>query len=233
MPLARISQRWFSIQKYTHDYLQLVYRYYAEAGISYICTYYNLNIPDSVTDLTILDGGSYERVGELSGLLWNKILLLPIYNTETVQNTFVADERGMGKFDQITSFNFPTVYGMKPRIHDFVYFEELHLEDEHNKIYKLKSITDEYKTSAIPVYEVSHFEKATNTDITFWKVNLKISQFTATNIDKQLSGHFIFYDLQKRIYESPKGSFLFKMLERNRKLKANNFYRERCGLYFL
>lgn len=226
-------QKWYSIRQYTRDYLELVYRFYAESGISYICAYYNLNLPQSVTDLEILDGGSYETTGDLSGLLWNKILLFPVYNVETVQNTFVADERGMGKFDQVSSFNFPTEFGLKPRIHDFVQFEEIILDDEHNQVYKLQSITDHYRQTKKPMYQIVHFEKATNTDVTFWKVNLKISHQTAKDVDSQLSGHFTFYDLEKHIFKTEETSFLFKMLEKNQKLDGNDFYRERCGFYFV
>jgi len=100
-------QNWYSIRHYSNEYLHTIYQYYAAAGISYICTYYSLNIPGSVVDTSILDAGSYEITGELSGWLWNRIMLFPVYNTETIQNTFVSDERGMGKFDQVSSFNFP------------------------------------------------------------------------------------------------------------------------------
>ena len=225
------SQKWMNIRQYTNEYLELVYRYYAEAGISYICTYYNLNIPESVTDTTILDAGSYETTGELSGLRWNRIMLFPVYNTETVQNTFIADERGMGKFDQITTFNFPTVYGLKPNIHDFVIFEDVNLNED--QIYKQQSITDYYKQSKKPVYEVINFEKATNTDVTFWKTNLKIDQQTKIRLDQQLSGDYTYFDLEKHIYKTPETSFLYKMLEKNRLLDANDFYRKNCGFYFV
>ena len=233
MNTPRSMQKFFNIQHYTNDYLQLVYRYYAEAGINYICTYYNLNIPQSVVDTEILDGGSYQLVGDKSGYLWNRVMLFPVYNTETVQNTFIADERGMGKFDQVSSFNFPTEYGLKPRIHDFVMFEEIILDDDHEQQYKLQSITDFYKGSSRPMYEVVHFEKATNTDVTFWKVNLKVSYETKIELDNQLSGDFTFFDLEKHIFKTHDTTFLFKMLEKNRKLDGNDFYRSNCGFYFV
>ena len=229
----RGMQKWFSIRQYTHDFLELVYRYYAEAGISYVCTYWSLNLPMSVADTEILDGLTYETTGELSGLLWDKILFFPVYNVETVQNTFVADERGMGKFDQVTSFNFPTEYGIKPRIHDFVMFEEPILRDEHEQEYKLKSITEYYRNTKPPIYQVNHFEKATNTDTTFWKVNLKIGYQNAHQLDQQLSGHFTYFDLEKKIFETEDANFMFKMMEKNRKLDGNDFWRQHCGFYFI
>jgi hypothetical protein len=171
--------------------------------------------------------------GDLSGHLWNRIMLFPIYNTETIQNTFVADERGVGKFDQVTSFNFPTVSGLKPRVHDFVVFEDVKLDDDPSQEYKQKSITDHYKKTKKPVYEVVNFEKATNTDVTFWKTNLKICYHDKENIDNQLSGDYTYFDLEKHIYNTTETSFLYKMVEKNRSLNANDFYRQNCGFYFI
>jgi len=231
--MGRSSQKWFNVATYTNEYLETVYRYYADAGISYICTYYSLNIPESVLDTTILDAGSYETTGELSGLRWNRIMLFPIYNTETVQNTFISDERGMGKFDQVSTFNFPTVYGLKPSIHDFVIFEDVQLDEDPSQEYRQKSITDFYKQSKKPVYQIVHFEKATNTDVTFWKTNLKINHHTKIDLDEQLSGDYTYFDMEKHIYKTIETSFMYKMFEKNRSLEGNDFYRERCGFYFV
>ena len=226
-------QKWYSIRQYTNEYLDLVYRYYSEAGISYVCTYYNLNIPGSVVDTHTLDGGSYTITGDKSGWLWNRIMLFPIYNTETIQNTFVADERGVGKFDQVSTFNFPSTSGIKPNLRDFVIFEDVKLEDQKSQVYKQQSITDYYKEIKKPVYQVVHFEKATNTDQTFWRTNLKISDQSKIRLDNHLSGDFTYFDNEKHIYTTRETSFLYKLIEKNRSLGANKFYRSNCGFYFI
>ena len=231
--MSTSSQNWRSVTQYTNEYLDLVYRYYAEAGISYICTYYNLNLAGSVIDDHTLDAGSYEQLGELSGLLWNRVMLFPVYNTETIQNTFISDERGMGKFDQISSFNFPTIYGLKPNIHDYVIFEDVKLDEEPSQHYRQQSITDHYKESKKPVYEVIHYEKAANTDQTFWKTNLKIDQITKPQIDLQLSGDYSYFDMEKHIYNTDETSTMYKMLEKNRLIEANKFFKQNCGFYFV
>ena len=84
-------QNWLRLYHYPADYLNLVYRYYAAHGIAYICTYYHLDIPNSTLDTEILDAGSYEIIGDLSGLVWEKITMLPIYNTDQIQPSFLTN----------------------------------------------------------------------------------------------------------------------------------------------
>jgi len=223
-------QNWYSIRGYTRDFLQLVYRYYAECGVSYVCTYYNLDIPDSILDTEVLDGGAYELTGEWSGHKWNKILFLPVYNTETIANPFTADERGFGKFDTVTSFNFPSLVGIKPHVHDFVVFEETVLNDETDK-YGL-AVDENKPNPKVPLYQIVNFEKATNTKVTFWKVNLKVSFKEQLDLDNQLNNTYVFLDLEKKIYPLDKSYFLLNLLQKNRSLTGNKYFKENIGFYF-
>ena len=70
-------QKWTRLNFYVEDFLNLVYRYYNEHGIAYVCTYYHLDLTNSICDKEILNGASYETIGDLSGLVWEKILMLP------------------------------------------------------------------------------------------------------------------------------------------------------------
>jgi len=54
-------QNWLRIFFYPKQFLELVYRFYAAHGIAYICTYYHLDIENSILDRDILDSGSYEK----------------------------------------------------------------------------------------------------------------------------------------------------------------------------
>lgn len=224
-------QKWFSIREYSRDYLQSVYRYYADCGISYVCTYYQLRIPDSVTDLDVLDAGSYELTGDMSGLSWNKILLFPVYNIEQIQNQFVSDERGFGKFDQVSSFNYPTIYGVSPQVHDFVQFEETILNDNNDQ-YNLGIVDNDHSVQT-PIYQVVNFEKATNTAVSFWKCSLKISHITEPKLDSHIGNNFSFFDLEKRIYEADNTAQLFNILEKNKQLNGNKFYKPASGFYYI
>jgi hypothetical protein len=213
-------QNWFRLQHYPADYLNLVYRYYAAHGIAYICTYYHLDIPNSTLDLDQLDAGSYEIIGNLSGLVWEKIVMLPIYNTEQIQPSFSADERGFGKHDQITALNFPTLYNIQPTSRDFIHFEELPLNDSNAP--NVES----------PMYQVVNFEKATNTFFSFWKLSAKVSWYTKPQLEQNVREVFAFVDYEKQIYQIDTAQSLFKLLEKNSKLGTNKFYRDQVGWYF-
>ena len=70
------NQKWFSLNDYPLDYYELLYLYYATCGRSVPATYYSLDLNNSICDKNVLSGGPYEKIGSLSGLLWNKILYM-------------------------------------------------------------------------------------------------------------------------------------------------------------
>lgn len=213
-------QNWSNIRQYSSDYLDLVYNVYAESGISYISTYYNFDFPNSNIDKTMLDAGAYQLTGDLSGNLWRKILLLPLYNVEQIQNPFMSDERGFGKFDTTSSCVIPSIYNLQSTPLDFISFEEVVLNSDRKEM-KVK-----------PAYRVQTFEKATNTNKTFWKLNLKISDRTTFDLDQHLSGNYTFVDYEKAIYPTDRALALFQLMKFSREIPLNNFFNQRCGFYF-
>ena len=211
-------QRWVRLHSYAAQYQKWVYKVYAEHAPGYLCTYWNLDLPSSIYDGDILDGASYEKIGTLSGLVWRKIHLLPVFHIEQIQPAFSADEDGFTKKEQVTSFTIPTEYNFQPSPMDFVKFEQeiLHGEDQN-----------------YPLYQVTNFEKATNTDKTFWKVSLKVDYHRENQIDDQLSQVCVFFDYSKRIYESEKGALLFRLLEKNNALDPiNDYFQKISGIFF-
>jgi hypothetical protein len=179
-----------------------------------------LDIPNSTLDKEVLDAGSYEIIGDLSGLTWEKIVMLPIYNTEQIQPAFLADERGFGKHEQVTNLNFPTLYNIQPTARDFIHFEELPLND--GNIPNVES----------PMYQVVNFEKATNSFFSFWRVAAKVSWYTKPQLDANVREVFAFVDYEKQIYQIDTAQTLFKLLDKNTKLGTNPFYRHQVGWYF-
>lgn len=212
-------QNWLRLYHYPSEFLELVYRYYAAHGVAYICTYYHLDIPRSIADVSVLDAASYHEVGDLSGLTWEKITLFPIYNTDQIQPTFMGEERGFGKFDQISGFNFPEIYGLVPTTHDHVFFEELVLNNDRQPVNHA-------------MYRVKNFEKATNTFVTFWKVSLKVDWKTKTQIEDHVFRVYSFFDYEKRIYPLDTATSLYTLLEKNEALGHNNFFKDTVGYYF-
>lgn len=212
-------QNWFRLYHYPKDYLNLVYRYYAAHGIAYVCTYYHLDIPNSTLDLDVLDAGSYEIIGDLSGLCWEKITMLPIYNTDNIQPVFNADERGFTKHEQVSTLNFPTLYNIQPTARDFVIFDEL-------------VINENEQPANSPIYQVVNFEKATNSFFSFWKVNLKVSHYTKSQLETQIRECFSFVDYEKQIYQISNASMLYKLMNKNKSLETNDYFKHNIGYYF-
>jgi hypothetical protein len=212
------SQKWYSINEYALDYFEFIYRYYATCARSLPITYYNLDLPNSVYDGKLLQGGSYEPMGNLSGLLWKKIMTVQAFSFEPMVFTQTADEEGVAFRDRMSSLWLPTIYELRPYVHDYVIYEQPRQRD------------DQFQDQ-IPMYEVVNVEKASSTELTFWKVSLKSTHYKKTEIENQLSGNYTFYDFEKHIYKTSDAIFLTKLQLKNDKLKVNDFYKENIGLY--
>jgi len=212
------NQKWAQIDEYPLDYFELLYQYYAATGSNVPVTYYNLDLPNSVKDDELLMGGSYELMGDLSGYLWKKILLLPVYNTEQINFTLNADETGVGYHDTRTTLFIPTIYEFRPMIHDHIIYDQI------------SSRQDPFK-SWDALYEVINLEKASTTNITFWRLTLQGSSKTKQEIESQLSGNFTFVDYEKKIYRTSDAIYLTKQRFKNSTLPINNFFKEHIGLY--
>ena len=83
------------------------------------------------------------------------------------------------------------------------------------------------------MYQVVNFEKATNTPVSFWKCQVKITHRKEANFDAHIHENYVFVDLEKRIYTSEIGTTLLNLMERNRSLQGNTFFKENIGYYFL
>jgi len=212
------SQKWSQINEYPLDYFELLYQYYSSAGIRLPVTYYNLDLPNSVFDDEHLDGGSYEIMGNLSGYLWKKILMLPVYNIEQINFTLDGDETGVGFHNRQTTLFIPTSYEFQPMIHDFLIYDQIQWRQDPFQ-------------AELPMYEVINMEKASTTNISFWKLTLKGSPSTKSQIEDQLCGNFTFVDYEKKIYRTSDAIYLTKQREKNSNLKINDFYKEQIGLY--
>ena len=129
-----------------------------------------------------------------------------------------ADERGFGKFEQQTTLNFPSLYGFTPTAQDFVVFDELILNKDN-------------QPSNVPVYQVVNKEKATNTWLTFWKINLKIRHYKKDDLELQVRDVFSFVDYEKQIYHINTATQMYRMLELNSNLSINQSFKENIGYY--
>lgn len=212
------SQKWQRINDYSLDYFELIYQYYSNCARSVPITYYSLDLPNSVYDGELLKGGSYEVMGNLSGLLWKKILTLPVYNFEPIPWNMNADEEGVLFKNRTSTLWLPSIYELRPMIHDYVIYEQ---PAQRN---------DEFQDQ-LPLYEVVNLEKASSGELTFWKASLKSTFHTKKSIEEHLSGSYIFSDFEKHIYKASDALFLNRLQVKNSKLNLNDYYKEQIGLY--
>ncbi len=218
MPKLMNSQKWYTINEYSLDYYELLYRYYAACAPSIPITYYSLDLVNSVYDGSLLQAGAYEPTGNLSGLKWKKITMVQVYNFEQIQFNLQADETGPNFRDRMSSLWFPTIYELEPKIHDFIAFEWI------------KSRNDQFKEH-LPMYEIINLERANSAELTFWKAQLKSTFRTKGDVENHISGRYSFVDFEKHIYTHSDAIFLQTMMVRNSNLKLNDFYKNQIGLY--
>jgi len=213
-------QNYRRLYEYVHEYQKLIYEVYSKTVNRFLVTYYNINKETTVWDDEFVFGGSYERIGDLTGMRWNKYLLLPVYYPDEVSTAFAGEDIGYIKEGE-SSITFPSSYGIQPYPGDLVKFEQAFL----------RPTNDTY-----PIFIVTNAEKSVNTDKTFWKLKIEVreSEIT-THADRQLSNIFTFFEYTKKIYEISDASFLTKMLDKNEALRARlkELYDENSGFYFI
>lgn len=214
------TQKYERLYAYIHEYQRLVYDYYSKDVVAFLVTYYRINSGTTIWDDENLMGGSYDKVGALSGMKYDKILLLPVYYSDEMAITYNAQEIGYIK-DGDTTFVIPSSYGFVPLVGDKVKFEQDYLKTTNN---------------TYPIYTVMGIEKTSNTDRVFYKLKVRVEQsFTETQLDEQVSNIYTFFEYDKNIHTLEDAQFMTQLLAKNEELKTcitNNLYDKRSGYYF-
>ena len=214
------TQKFQRLYNYIHEYQQLVYDFYSKDIVAFLTTYYHIDTGDTVWEDENMFAGSYDRVGEYSGVRWNKILLLPVYYIEDITTMFDGQETGYIKEGE-TNFVIPSTYNFVPLPND-----KLKLEQEY-----LRPTNDVY-----PIYNISGVEKSVNTDRTFWRLKVEVEQsITTTQLDNQVADTFVFFDYDKKIHTVDDAEFLTRLLTKNERLREtarNSLYDVNSGFYF-
>jgi len=208
------------IYDYVRDYQRLVYDKYSKHGVAFPVTYYNINKNKTVWEDEKIFGGAYERTGDLSGIKWDKYLLLPVYFNEDVTTIFDGSEIGYIK-EGIGTITIPSSYGILPYPGDIIKFEQSFLQPTND---------------VFPIYIVTGVETATNCELTFWKLTINVYRSrTISDVEEQLSDSYVFFDYTKKIYTVPQSTFLTRMLIKNEEIKSrlNNIFDQNSGFYLL
>jgi len=215
------SQKFERIYDYIHEYQRLIYEFYSKDVVAFLTTYYHIDTGDTVWEDENLFGGAYEKVGSLSGIKWNKILLLPVYYIEEINTAFDAQDIGYVK-DNETHFVIPSTYGITPLPNDKLKLEQAFLRTNN----------DTY-----PVFSVTGVEKSVNVDRLFWKLKVEVEQsVTTTQLDLQLSDTYTFFQYDKKIHSIPDAQVLTRLLAKNETLRdklSSSLYDGNSGYYFI
>jgi hypothetical protein len=213
-------QNYKKIYDYIYDYQSLVYDYYSKHAMSFLATYYHLDRTTTVWDDKNLMGGYYERIGDLSGLKWDKILLLPIFFPENINSNWTAEDIGyISETD--TYIIIPDTYGFVPYPNDVIKFDQSYIQRTNDKY---------------TIYTCTNVSKSTPGDKTFYKIHMTAEQSRTTDdMDLQVSTIYTFFDYTKNIYSLNDSTFLTKMMSKNSQLCDNlkNMYDQNTGLYFV
>ncbi len=215
------TQKYERIYSYIHEYQNLVYNFYSKDIVAFITTYYHINSEETIWDNENVMGGSYDKIGEYSGIKFNKILLLPVYYSEEIATTFDGSETGYIKEGEY-SFVIPSTYNFVPLPGDKIKLEQDFLIQTNN---------------VYPIYYIGGVEKTTNTDKIFYKLKLHVEQsITETQLDEQtVDPIYSFFEYTKKIYQLSDAQFMAQLLSKNvnlRNILNNNLYDRRSGYYF-
>ena len=215
------TQKYERIYDYIHEYQNLVYDFYSKDIVAFLTTYYHINSEETIWDNENVMGGSYDKIGEYSGIKFNKILLLPVYYSEEISTSFDGSETGYIKEGEY-SFVIPSTYNFVPLPGDKIKLEQDYLR-ETNNVY--------------PIYYIGGVEKTTNTDKIFYKLKLHVEQsITETQLNEQtIDPTYTFFEYTKKIYQLTDAQFMAQLLSKNinlRDILNNNLYDRRSGYYF-
>jgi len=213
------AQKYQRIYDYIHEYQNLIYNFYSKDAVAFLTTYYHVSTQETVWEDENIFGGSYDRVGEYSGVKWNKILLLPVYYIEEINTAFDGQDIGYIK-ENDTTLVIPSTYGFTPLPNDKVKMEQEFLRPT-NDVY--------------PIFNVGGIEKSVNADRLFWKIKVHVEQsVTLSQLDQQVLETYTFFEYDKKIHSLNDAEFLTRLLAKNEDLRTitTTLYDKRSGYYF-
>jgi len=200
--LSQFLRPWIRNYNYISDYYHNIYRLYTEAYVGYPVNYYTIDWGSSTVEHDKLEAGTYSKfgVGDLSGLKWNKILLVPIYGLDSGNSPsrHNADEKGMILETEKMNISFPTTYGIKPYEWDIIHFHQSFMDPEN-------------PIDTHPLYVVTNTNMATFGTLSHWQLQLKTAPYKRHQVEKQVSNYYMFLEFTKRIHRVDTASVLLRL----------------------
>ena len=213
-------QNYKRIYDYYYEFWKTIYDVYSRHGIAYKVTYYHLDTTSTIWDDDTLFGGSYESLGPLSGIKYDKILFLPIYFITEMSNVWDAQAEGFINPGEI-EIVIPSDYGFVPIPGD---------------MFKLDEFVIDTQRDINPIFKISNLKKQTHQDLAYWQSHGEIYQSKTTeDLDLQVQNTMVFYDYDKKIHTLNDSISLTRMLNKNKIVRdrLKDLYDRNSGLYFV
>jgi hypothetical protein len=213
-------QKYQRLYDYIHEYQGLLYDFYSKHSVAFLTTYYHIDSEETIWEDENIFGGSYDRVGEYSGVKWNKVLLLPVFFIDEVNTPLDGQDIGYVK-ENNTTFVIPSTYGITPLPNDKLKLEQEYLRPTNN-IY--------------PLFNIGGVEKSVNADRLFWKIIVQLEQsVTETQLNNQVESTYTFFDYDKKIHTVDDATFMTRLLSKSESLKetVDDLFDKNSGFYFI
>jgi hypothetical protein len=213
-------QKYERLYFYIHEYQKMLYEVYSNHVVAFLTTYYHIDKEETIWEDEKVFGGPYHDIGDLSGIKWEKILLLPVYYSDEISTAFDGQDIGYIK-DNVSSFTIPSTYGFTPYPGDMIKLEQEFLRPT-NDIY--------------PVFRVEGVEIFPNTDRRFWKLNVKNFQSRTTDeLDQSVSRILSFTEYDKKIHLLEDAQCINRILVKHSELKdsLSAIFDDNSGFYFV
>lgn len=186
------------ITQYMDEYLNQLHNIYKTEVNCILCTYYQLDIENSVCDKSKLYNGTWEYVGEYSGYKWKKIELFPIaYVSDASPMDLNSDKDGNTANITFTAV-IPSSYGVYPHAMDFMTI---------NSSVLFENLPEDETTFVINHINRSNFGKKF-----FYQMKMKNKYIKTEDLDIQ-SEEYVFVEMEKKVYPKEQGIKLLKLLE--------------------
>lgn len=216
-------QNYYRTYEYIYEYWRHLYDVYARHGIAYLTTYYHINWDASVWDNEKLMGGSYEKVGDLSGMMWDRYLLFPVYFATETTTDYEGQDVGYIN-EGASDIVIPSDYGLTPLPYDIIKFDQ-------------KFLVDRDENDTFTTYMVGGVKKQSPSDKSYWQLHVDVFQSKTTkDIEKhQVLNTYVFFDYDKKIHTVDDSMSLTRMLSKSETVRRNlkALYDTNSGFYFI
>jgi hypothetical protein len=214
-------QPYFRKFNYIQDYFNTANNLVSKIGPAIPVTYYQVDWENSVYDNDVLVAGNYEKhgVGIKSGIVWKKIYMLPVYQTEQIVPNNNADERGVNYGDSMmSSCVIPGTYGVKSTEWDMIQFDQSFM----------------FQGNAFsPTFIVRNVDISNYGDINYYKLSLDVvPNDRIVSLEEQVNSIYMFLDFDKTIYPITNAKFLLHHINKHDILVTElNKHFHRIGIY--